>query len=104
RSSLASSAFSDVRVYDNDIGPDLSNIGRPLGCCRAGTGFDEASGWGSLNLTVFAIAALHTQPSRQSLSIPAHQKPVKHRKLLVIVSCALGCRAGAIALLKIGSG
>src|SRR5581483_6588742 len=32
------------------------------------------------------------------------QKPVKQHKLLVTISCAIGCRAGAFALLKIGSG
>lgn len=104
RTSLAAGVFSDVLNYDNDIGPDFPGIGRALGCCRAGRGFDEATGWGSVNLSGFAALALRTQPSRQTMSIPPHQKPVKRHQLLVTVSCALGCRAGAFALIRIGSG
>jgi hypothetical protein len=104
RSPLASSVFSDVLKYDNDIGPESASIGHALGCCSAGPGFDEATGWGSVNLTGLAVEALKTQPSRQSLSIPGNQTPVKSHQLRVNVSCALGCRAAAAALIKIGSG
>lgn len=103
RSTLASAVFSDVLKYDNDVGPDGHGIGHPLGCCSAGPGFDEASGWGSVNLTGLAVEALKTQPSRQSLSIPAHQHPVSAHKLMAKVTCVLGCRAAAAALIKVGS-
>lgn len=102
RSSLGSSVFSDVLNYDNDIGPDVSSIGHSLGCCHAAHGFDEASGWGSTNITALGAIALRTQPSKESVSIPAHQKPVKSHKILVTVSCALGCRMGAFALVAVG--
>ena len=103
RSSVASSVFSDVLRFDNDIGPESPSIGHALGCCTARPGFDEASGWGSVNMTSLAVLAGKTQPSRQSLSIPGNQKPVKSHELLVTVSCALGCRAAAAALIKIGN-
>src|SRR5207302_2020459 len=103
RSSLAASVFSDVLKYDNDVGPDVASIGRSLGCCRAGAGFDEASGWGSVDVASFANRALLTQPARVALSIPAHQRPVRNHKILATVSCSLSCRMGAIALVQIGS-
>jgi subtilase family serine protease len=102
RSSLAGGVFSDVLKYDNDIGPDVASIGHSLGCCRAGHGFDEASGWGSVNLASFAAVALQNQPSRQSITLAAHQHPLRSHKIVVTVSCALACRAAAFALVGVG--
>ncbi len=102
RSSLAAGVFSDVLNYDNDIGPDVPSIGHALGCCHAAHGFDEASGWGSVNLTAFASVALQNQPPRESISIPGHQRPVHAHKIVVKVACALACRLAAFALVAIG--
>ncbi len=102
RSSLAGGVFSDVLNYDNDIGPDVASIGHSLGCCHAARGFDEASGWGSVNLTSFTAVALQNQPSRQSITLAAHQHPLRSHKIVVTVSCALACRAGAFALVAVG--
>jgi kumamolisin len=46
-SSDAASVFNDVTEYANDIGRFIPPHHRPLGCCAAGVGYDEASGWGS---------------------------------------------------------
>ncbi len=41
--------FYDVTAGSNDLGPYIPHTNRkPLACCTAGPGFDEASGWGSL--------------------------------------------------------
>ena len=37
--------FSDVQEFSNDIGPFITRSHRSLGCCKAGPGFDRASGW-----------------------------------------------------------
>ena len=102
RSSLAGGVFSDVLNYDNDIGPEVASIGHSLGCCHAARGFDEASGWGSVNLTSFTAVALQNQPSRQSITLAAHQHPLRSHMIVVTVSCALACRAGALALVAVG--
>jgi kumamolisin len=52
--------FSDVTVGNNDIGralPPQAGGGVPLQCCQAKTGYDRASGWGSLKIPGFASAA-----------------------------------------------
>jgi kumamolisin len=52
--------FNDVTVGNNDLGrmllPEIGG-GRPLGCCSARSGYDWATGWGSLKLVPFAQAA-----------------------------------------------
>jgi kumamolisin len=53
-------AFNDVTVGNDDIGRMLSpeaGGGFPLGCCRARSGYDWASGWGSLKVLGFAKLA-----------------------------------------------
>jgi subtilase family serine protease len=47
------SAFFDVSEGNNDIGamlPEQVGGGKPLGCCSARSGYDWASGWGSLKI------------------------------------------------------
>ena len=46
--------------------------------------------------------ALQNQPSRQSITLAAHQHPLRSHKIVVTVSCALACRAGAFALVAVG--
>ncbi|HEX5712021.1 MAG TPA: S53 family peptidase [Solirubrobacterales bacterium] len=53
-------AFTDVVTGNNDLGralPPEAGGGKPLGCCQAKTGYDWASGWGSLKLPGFARLA-----------------------------------------------
>jgi kumamolisin len=63
---LAASKASDKIVWDvttgsNDLGTALPapiSNGQPIGCCSAGQGYDEVSGWGSLKVAAFSDAAL----------------------------------------------
>jgi subtilase family serine protease len=98
-SSAAASAFSDVTAIGNDIGPELPPSRKPLGCCAAGRGYDEASGLGSVNLTALATAALGAQPLDVSLalSLPPGQHPLRSGRLLANVSCSGPCTAGVYA-------
>jgi kumamolisin len=52
--------FLDVRKGNNDLGrmllPEVGG-GTPLGCCSARSGYDWATGWGSLKMVGFARAA-----------------------------------------------
>jgi hypothetical protein len=98
---LRGQVFSDVTRYGNDVGPYVGNH-RALGCCDAASGFDDASGWGSVQLTAFAAEALQLQPPIIGLSLPGHQHPVRRRAILATVSCTGACRLGAYALVTIG--
>ena len=60
----APSVFNDVTVGSNDIGPFITEAGAALGCCTAAVGFDEASGWGGLNLG--ALSTVAWRASRRS--------------------------------------
>ena len=105
-SALAASVFSDVTSGSNDIGPFIpGGNGALLGCCTATTGYDEASGWGSVQIAGFASAALALVPKRVavSLKLPKRQRPVVHRELLATVSCSAACSMAAFASVKIGS-
>ncbi|HEY2769100.1 MAG TPA: S53 family serine peptidase [Solirubrobacteraceae bacterium] len=102
RSSLAGAVFSDVLNYSNDIGPYLPNRGRPLGCCQAGSGFDRASGWGSVNLAAFARTALAFEPVQIHLSVPGKQHPLKNHAVLATVTCAGPCRVASSAVIRVG--
>lgn len=104
-SSLASKVFDDVTLGENDVGPFLpGSNGRPLGCCSAKVGYDEASGWGSVNLSTFAQVAASVDPKivNVKLSLPGHQRPVSQRQLLATVSCSGRCLMGAYAEVGIG--
>jgi hypothetical protein len=103
RGASARGVFFDVTSLGNDIGPELGN-GRPLGCCAAKPGFDEASGLGSVNLTGLAAAALHAQPPVISvaLSVPRGQHPLRQHAIKATVSCSSACVMGAYADVAIG--
>ena len=48
-------AYHDVTFWNNDLGPFLPGSNhQPLGCCAAATGYDGASGWGSVNVANLA--------------------------------------------------
>lgn len=101
---LASQVFNDVTYGSNDVGAYVRGIGRPLGCCTAGVGYDEASGWGSLNLNAFATQALATQPQIVdiSLTLPGRQRPAHAGHIAATVSCSGQCLSGAAAEVAIG--
>jgi hypothetical protein len=101
RSAPGPQAFFDVRAYGNDVGPYIPGNGRPLGCCNARPGYDEASGWGSLNLASFAAQAAVLQPPQIHLYIPPHQHPLARRAIVATVSCAAACRLAAAAVVRI---
>ncbi len=57
---LRHSVFRDVTKGTNDLGPltpSDAGGGLSLGCCAATPGYDLATGWGSLKVNGFAIAA-----------------------------------------------
>jgi kumamolisin len=100
--SLARDMFDDVTSGSNDVGPFIT-AGTPLGCCSATLGFDEASGWGSVNMTAFAGAALSFQPKSVNvhLSLPGNQHPAHAKHILVTVSCSQECLMRAQAKVTI---
>jgi subtilase family serine protease len=106
RSSLAASVFNDVTRYGNDVGPYIPGNGQPLGCCTAGAGYDEASGWGSVNLSGLALGALLIQPraANVGLSLPRRQHPVARHRILATVSCSESCSMAAFAEVSINHG
>jgi kumamolisin len=101
---LRGSVFSDVQEFSNDIGPFITRNHRSLGCCKAGPGFDRASGWGSVNMFGFAGVAFNLTHPHIALSLPRHQHPVKLGALFATLSCSAACRVGAFAEVRIGSG
>jgi kumamolisin len=102
--SQAAAVFNDVTVGNNDVGPFVPSIGAALGCCSAGPGFDEATGWGSVNLSTFSVSALATQPKIVdiAMSVPGGQRPVAHRKIVSHVTCSGRCLIGAFAAITVG--
>ncbi len=75
--------FDDVTVGDNDV--FLPRVrGGALGCCAAAPGFDDASGWGSVNVAAFSRTRAGASPSRRcvrvALSLPGRQQPRSRRE------------------------
>ena len=99
---LRGGVFSDVLQFGNDVGQYIRGPHKPLGCCTAGAGYDRASGWGSVNLSGFAGAAVALTPPNVSLSLPRPQHVVERKAVLATVSCTAACRIGAVADIKIG--
>ncbi|HET9123675.1 MAG TPA: S53 family peptidase [Solirubrobacteraceae bacterium] len=103
RSVGGASTLSDVVSGTNDISAQL--FGRALGCCNARTGYDEASGLGSVNLSGLDAIA-RRRVSRQvtvGLTLPAQARPLAAGHLLVTVSCSGECLMGAYAQIQIGT-
>ncbi len=93
-SSSAATVFYDVTQGNDDLGPFLAGgNGEPLGCCTAAVGYDQASGWGSVNVSTFAQLATQLQPKivDVALSLPGHQSPIRRRELLATVACSGRC-------------
>jgi subtilase family serine protease len=102
RSPSAASVISDIVANNNDLGQTLIN--RPLGCCTAGPGFDEASGLGSVNLGALAFVAGSVVPPivGVAVSVPGQRHPVASKHLLAKVSCSGRCLMGAYSRIKVG--
>lgn len=99
---LRGSVFSDVLQFGNDVGPYIRGTHKSLGCCSAHSGYDRASGWGSVNVSALSLAAVAMTPPNVSLSLAHRQHVVKRKAILATVSCTAACRAGAVAEIKIG--
>jgi kumamolisin len=104
RSAQAATVFSDVTIGSNDVFPFVPG-GSALGCCAAGPGFDEGSGWGSVNLSSFADVAVATQPQlvHFALALPSSQSPIAAKQITATVSCSAACLLGAYAEVKIAN-
>ncbi|MHB8659159.1 MAG: S53 family peptidase [Solirubrobacteraceae bacterium] len=100
---LGALVFSDVTAFGNDVGPYIPGNGQPLGCCSAGSGYDDASGWGSVNLTALSSLALAVQPAivNVSLGLPTRQRPVRAHRILATVSCSGACLLEVRATIRI---
>jgi subtilase family serine protease len=101
RSPARSQVFSDVLRYGNDVGPFIAGGGAPLGCCTAGPGYDRASGWGSVDIARFVLAAVALQPPDVGLTLAPRQRPVGQRHVIVTVSCGDTCHLAAYADVQI---
>jgi kumamolisin len=103
--SLAGTVFDDVTAGTNDVGTTFGSR-QPLGCCTAKTGFDEATGWGSVNLSNLDDIAKQVLPKvpKVSLSIPGHQHPVAAHRAQAVVGCSRACRVGALLEVAIHKG
>ena len=101
---LAPTVFSDVVAIGNDVGPFINPAGTPLGCCTAAAGYDDASGWGSVNLQGFETQVLAAQPAivNISMAVPPNQRPVHAKQIKTTVTCTGKCLAGTFATIHIG--
>ncbi len=100
--------FDEITQGSNDIGGTGGQIDfAPLGCCTAGpnAGYNEAAGWGSVNLANLVPQALATQPKivNIAMSLPGGQHPVRAKHIVAKVSCSGECLMGAVAEVKIGN-
>lgn len=102
--SLAPTVFNDVTVGSNDLGAFLTPTGVGLGCCTAGVGFDEASGWGGLNLAGLSTVALATEPKLVDVALQLNrsQHPYRARGIFARVRCDGACLMGANAVVRVG--
>jgi subtilisin family serine protease len=88
----------DAIVYDvtqgsNDVGPFIQSSGAALGCCTAAAGFDEASGWGGVDLAQFALDAESAQAAlaNVTLRVASDQRPFADRGIRAKVHCSASC-------------
>jgi hypothetical protein len=101
-STSGAQVFDDVTTGSNDVGPFIQQSQQSLGCCTAQTGYDEASGWGGVNLDALSKAALAAQPllATPSLSVPGNQHPIRAGGVYVTVGCSAACDIAAYARLS----
>ena len=101
-SPAAASVISNVVTGSNDLGQAV--FGRPVGCCTATPGFNQASGLGSVNVAGLALTAPTVVPRivGVGLTLPGQPHAVAAERLLATVSCSGRCLMGAYAKLQIG--
>src|SRR6202044_2124203 len=75
-STSAAQVFYDVTSGSNDVGSFIGPGAASLGCCTARAGYDEASGWGGVNLDALARGALIAQLrlATPTLGLPPNQR------------------------------
>jgi kumamolisin len=85
--------FYDVTAGSNDVGPFIQASQQPLGCCSAQPGYDEASGWGGVNLGSFAQAAIAAQRRLATIdmTVPTPQHPIASGGISVRLRCTSAC-------------
>jgi subtilase family serine protease len=95
----AAQVFYDVTSGSNDVGPFIGPGEASLGCCTARGGYDEASGWGGVNLDALAQAALTAQHplATATLALPPNQRPVSSGGVYATVGCSAACDVAAYA-------
>jgi kumamolisin len=95
----AAQVFYDVTVGSNDVGPYIQPSGQPLGCCTATAGYDEASGWGGVNLQALSQSALLDIPVVAMVAVQplTPQRPAAAGGIYVRVTCSAACDMGAYA-------
>lgn len=100
---LAPTVFDDVTVGSNDVGSLITPTQQDLGCCSAAVGFDDASGWGGVNLAGLSALALHSQPKivGVALRLNRNQRPYAAGGIYARVGCSGGCLMGASAVVTI---
>ncbi len=106
-SATAGAVFGDVVSGGNDIGAYILGVRRrPLGCCRARSGFDAASGFGGVNLGALDLVAQAKLPrsGRLTVVLPAGQRPASRGVLKVRFGCSQACAAYAFSIFTLGNG
>ena len=100
----APTVFDDVTIGSNDLGAFINVTKADLGCCTAGAGFDEASGWGGLNLGVLSTIALKSEPKivNVALQLNRTQRPYASHAIFARVRCDGACLIGANAVVTVG--
>jgi subtilase family serine protease len=98
----ATSVFSDVTAGSNDL---FARHNKPLGCCSAIPGYDDASGLGELNLANLTATAKTLEPALATVSATAvSPQSIASRKLVVTVACSIACIQSATATIRIAGG
>jgi subtilase family serine protease len=98
----ATSVFSDVTNGSNDL---WATQGKPLGCCTAIPGYDDASGLGELNVANLTAVAKTLEPALATVSATAvSPQSVANRKLVATVTCSVACIQSATATIRIAGG
>ncbi len=102
----SSGVIDDITTNDNDLGPYIPDGNqKPLGCCTAGPGYDDASGLGTVDLDKLAFVATSLQPpvATVGISLP-RQHPVSSHHLLASLSCSRRCDVAASGTVTVAGG
>lgn len=105
KSALRDAVFDEVTIGTNDTGPSFGDH-EPLGCCSAGPNFNQAAGWGSVNLANLDGAAESLLPmiANITLTFPGGQRPVHARRLAAALGCSSACNISAFLNVSITKG